>query len=123
MATLGTKLARLRKEKKLTQQQMAEELNVSQNAYNKWESDKTKPSMENIMKLADFHDTSVYDFFDDKATNINSVEKNKGMAFIIGNDTVNIQSPELLEALTQNLKSITQLVEAQNKIIEQLLKK
>lgn len=54
MATLGTKLGRLRREKKLTQEQIAEKLNVSQNAYNKWENDKAKPSMENIVKLAEF---------------------------------------------------------------------
>lgn len=37
--TLGARLARLRREKKMTQDEVAEQLNVSPQAVSKWEND------------------------------------------------------------------------------------
>ena len=37
--TLGARIARLRKEKKMTQDEVAEKLNVSPQAVSKWEND------------------------------------------------------------------------------------
>lgn len=59
--TLGTKIALMRRDKNLTQTQVADKLGVSQNAYNKWESGKAKPSMENLMKVAEFYDKDIYE--------------------------------------------------------------
>ena len=41
METFGQRLTRLRKEKNLTQQQLAEQLNISRQALSAWERDKT----------------------------------------------------------------------------------
>lgn len=51
---LGQKIIKLRREKMLTQAAVAEAIGVSQTAYHKWESDETKPSVQHLMKLADF---------------------------------------------------------------------
>ena len=48
---LGDKLYRLRKSKKLSQEQLALELQVSKTAIIKWEQNKAKPSVENILKI------------------------------------------------------------------------
>ncbi|MCL2290014.1 MAG: helix-turn-helix domain-containing protein [Bacteroidetes bacterium] len=48
MPTLGTKLLKLRREANLSQAEIADFLGVSQNAYNRWESDKCKPLAENF---------------------------------------------------------------------------
>ncbi|MCX8526232.1 helix-turn-helix domain-containing protein [Chryseobacterium formosus] len=122
--TLGTKLNKLRTGRNLTQMQIAEKLHISQNAYNKWESDKAKPAMENLMKIADFYETDVYDLLDETPIVQNNTDRAVGN--IHNNNTVTINntfSEELIESIIKNQKDITSLVEAKNKLIEGLLKK
>ncbi|UFH30886.1 helix-turn-helix domain-containing protein [Chryseobacterium sp. C-71] len=120
--TLGTKLNKLRTGRNLTQVQIAEKLHISQNAYNKWESDKAKPAMENLMKIADFYETDVYDLLDEKS--IVQTNNDKSIGYIEGEVTINNTfSEELIESIIKNQQDITHLVQAQNKLIEGLLKK
>jgi transcriptional regulator with XRE-family HTH domain len=120
--TLGTKLNKLRTARNLTQVQIAEKLHISQNAYNKWESDKAKPAMENLMKIADFYETDVYDLLDEKSIVQNNADKAIGN--IQGTVTINHTiSEEIINSILKNQQDITQLVESQNKLIESLLKK
>lgn len=120
--TLGTKLNKLRTGRNLTQVQIAEKLHISQNAYNKWESDKAKPAMENLMKIADFYETDVYDLLDEKSIVQNITDRSFG--YIDSTVTINNTfSEELIESIIKNQQDITKLVEAQNKLIEGLLKK
>lgn len=69
--SLGTKLRKLRQEKKLSQTQVAVELDVSQTAYGKWESDQMKPGIDNLLKISSFYETDIYDLLDDKEGNHN----------------------------------------------------
>lgn len=122
--TLGTKLNKLRTGRHLTQVQIAEKLQISQNAYNKWESDKAKPAMENLMKIADFFETDVYDLLDETPIVQNNTDRAVGN--IHNNNTVTINnntSEELLESIIKNQQDIARLVETQTKLIENLLKK
>lgn len=122
--TLGTKLNKLRTGRNLTQVQIADQLHISQNAYNKWESDKAKPAMENLMKIAEFYETDVYDLLDETPIVQNNTDRAVGN--IHNNNTVTINntiSEELIESIIRNQQDITLLVEAQSKLIESLLKK
>ena len=56
---LSENIRRLRKERKLTQEQLAEVLGVTAGAVYKWESGLSVPELSLIMDLADFFDTSV----------------------------------------------------------------
>lgn len=49
------KLKTLRKEKKLTQGQIAEILNTTQTCYNYYETGKREPSVDTLCKLADYY--------------------------------------------------------------------
>lgn len=53
---LNEKLTQLRKEKSLTQMELAEGINVSRQAISKWEIGKTVPSMENLICLSKLYD-------------------------------------------------------------------
>lgn len=122
--TLGTKLNRLRATRNLTQTQIAEKLHVSQNAYNKWESDKAKPAMENLMRIADFYETDVYDLLDEQALIQNNTDRAIGT--IHNNNTVTINNTipeEIIESIMKNQETITQLIQSQSKLLESLLKK
>jgi len=52
------RLLELRNEKGLTQRQLAKVLNISQGTYNNWENGNTEPSIEQIIKLADYFDVT-----------------------------------------------------------------
>lgn len=49
---LAERLKTLRKKVKLTQAQIAEKLNISQQAYASWECGVKKPIQENLVKIA-----------------------------------------------------------------------
>ena len=58
MALNNTALKGLRKEKKLTQTELASKLDISQKSYSNWESGKAEPTLDNIIKLANILDTT-----------------------------------------------------------------
>lgn len=57
--TLGTKLAKLRKEHNYTQEQIADILDVSRQAVSKWESDIAYPETDKIIKLGKLYQCSL----------------------------------------------------------------
>ena len=57
--TLGEKLAKLRREQNLTQEQLAELLGVSRQSVSKWESNAAYPETEKLIRLAKMYDCSL----------------------------------------------------------------
>lgn len=51
MATFSERLKELRKGKKLTQTELASKLNISQKSYSNWETGRTQPTLDNVVKL------------------------------------------------------------------------
>lgn len=56
---VGDKIKSLRKAKKLTQEQLAEYLNISSQAVSKWETGASSPDIDMLPRLAVFFQTSV----------------------------------------------------------------
>ena len=56
---LNEQISRLRKEKKLTQEELAEKCNVSRQAVAKWEGNESVPDLSNIICLADIFNVSL----------------------------------------------------------------
>ncbi len=56
---LGENIARLRKERGMTQEDLARELNVSYQAVSKWENSVSAPDISNIKQLAQFFGVSI----------------------------------------------------------------
>ncbi len=59
MNDLGQKIACLRKEKKLSQEELAEKLGVSRQAISKWERNESLPDVYNLVNIADALDVSL----------------------------------------------------------------
>ena len=57
--TLGQRIYSLRRERKLSQEVLAEKLNVSRQAVSKWENDLSAPDTENLILLAQILGTDV----------------------------------------------------------------
>jgi transcriptional regulator with XRE-family HTH domain len=126
MASLGTKLLNLRHQHKLSQTEIADILDVSQNAYNKWESDKCKPSADNLLKLSQYYKIDIIELLDDNEKINLSNNEIKGENNIIANTipTINIHpSNSLIDRIIQMQEQISKLLESQFRLIEELLKK
>lgn len=57
------KLLTLRKSKDLTQEQLAERLNVSRQSVSRWESGQTVPELEKIIALSEVFDGNIFGIF------------------------------------------------------------
>jgi len=55
----GDRLKRLRESKKLSQQQLADKLNINRSTYARYELNKTQPDYETLQKLAEFYNVSI----------------------------------------------------------------
>ena len=58
---IGNKLNQLRKLSGMTQEQLAEKLNVSRQTISKWESDRTSPDLESIVNISRIFHVSLDD--------------------------------------------------------------
>jgi len=125
MTTLGTKLRKLRNNKKMSQTEIANMLGVSQSAYNKWEADQAKPNTDNLVRIAELHDVEIKDLLEDNTGIVsNNIFKDSSVShhiFIM--HKVNMQSPELINSIVKNQEQIFKMIEIQTKLIENLIKK
>lgn len=58
---IGNNLVRLRKSRKLTQEQLANKLNYSDKAISKWERATSLPSIENLYEICQFYNVTLDD--------------------------------------------------------------
>lgn len=58
MESFGNRLAALRKSRGLTQEDLAERLNISPQAVSKWENDLTSPDLDTLSQLAEIFEVS-----------------------------------------------------------------
>lgn len=70
----GDKLIKLRKEKGLSQEELAEKLNVSRQSVSKWESNNTYPETDKIVQICNIFDCSMDDLINDKILDITKRE-------------------------------------------------
>lgn len=122
--SLGTKLKQLRQNKNWSQADAAYRLDISQPAYNKWETDQAKPNIDKLGKIAEVFEIEIQDLFNNDSTVIISNNTFETSNIVYPKDsTINMQSPEIIESILKNQEQMSKLIEAQNKLIENLLKK
>ena len=59
MNVVSNSIKKLREEKGMTQDDLAEKLNVTRQAVSNWENGKTQPDIETLTRLAEIFDVSV----------------------------------------------------------------
>ena len=87
MNQLGENIAKYRKAKGLSQEKVAEYMNVSRQAVTKWENNVSKPSSENLMKLSELFEISLDVLLGNKEKNEleeSNISTNKASWFLIG---------------------------------------
>ena len=75
--TLGMMISTLRKEKGMTQLELAEKMGVTDKAVSKWERDLSFPDINSIPKLAEIFEISVDELMQVKTETKENIGKNK----------------------------------------------
>ncbi len=75
--TLGMMISSLRKEKGMTQLELAERMGVTDKAVSKWERDLSFPDINSIPKLAEIFEVSVDELMQVKTDTKENIGKNK----------------------------------------------
>lgn len=75
--TLGRMISSLRKEKGMTQLELAEKMGVTDKAVSKWERDLSFPDINSIPKLAEVFEVSIDELMQVKSETKDTIVKNK----------------------------------------------
>ena len=59
MSSVGKNIQKFRKAKNITQEELAEKLNVTRQAVSNWETDKTQPDVDTLTQLSEALDVTV----------------------------------------------------------------
>lgn len=73
---IGVHLKRIRKEKHLSQEQVAQRLNISRQAISRWENDLAMPDIDNLVVLSKLYEVSIEELLGEKKT---VYEEEKGL--------------------------------------------
>ena len=106
METFGKKLSELRKEKGLSQEQLATDLNISQSSISNYESGTTKPDTDILQKIAEYFKVPIAYFFSDEKNIFYTNENNGGNIGNFINSTFNIISEKLIELYEKRIKDL-----------------
>ncbi len=78
----GNKLSKLRKEHNLSQEQLADKLEVSRQAVSKWESGQSYPDMDKIVILCKIFDCTIDELINDEKEVISEKNKKSLMSYV-----------------------------------------
>ncbi|MBQ9960900.1 MAG: helix-turn-helix domain-containing protein [Firmicutes bacterium] len=70
----GDNLRQIRKSKKMSQEQLAEKMNVTRQSVSKWENGEAYPEMNNILQLCKIFNCSIYDLVQTEMSDISSLD-------------------------------------------------
>ena len=70
MSSLSKNIKRYRTQNNITQEQLAEKINVTRQAVSNWENGKTEPDIETLTKIAQIFDISIDELVDGIPTGI-----------------------------------------------------
>ena len=78
----GDNLKKLRKSKKLSQEQLAEKVNVSRQSVSKWENGEAYPEMNNILELCKIFKCHINDLVNDSILDVDSLDDDVKMSVV-----------------------------------------
>mgnify|MGYP003556972723 FL=1 len=61
---IGSFIKELRKEKNLTQEELAEKFNVARRTVSRWETGSNMPDLDILIEMADFYDVDLREILD-----------------------------------------------------------
>jgi transcriptional regulator with XRE-family HTH domain len=113
--SFGNKLKQLRKQYRLTQQQMSEKLLMEQSNYSHYETDKTIPTADIIMRVAQTFNVTLDWLMQPDGNQINFESGSINQGAVINNGTNYSIPKEVLDMLLSQQKMMVELLQ---KLIE-----
>ena len=105
MTSVGENIKNIRKKNNITQEELAEKLNVTRQAVSNWENGKTEPDIETLTKIAQIFDISIDELVDGIPKGIKELRGKKSHLYIgIGFTLFYIISSLLMIILEKPLK-------------------
>ena len=95
---IGALLRELRKEKSLSQEQLAEKFGVSSRSVSRWENGNTMPDISLLIELADFYDIEIRDLLSGERKR-ETMEKNMKETLVMVADYTNAEKEKLAQSL------------------------
>ena len=74
---IGSLLRELRKEKGLTQEQLAEQFGVSNRTVSRWENGSNMPDLSMLVEIADYYDVEIREILDGERKSENMMKEEK----------------------------------------------
>ena len=118
MEGFGKKLVDLRKQKGISQEQLAIDLNISQSSISNYELGVTKPDVDILKKICDYFNVPIAYMFSDEKLIFHTVENHGGNSGYMINSTLNIYADKLIELYELRLKEKEELISFLKKEIE-----
>lgn len=106
MDAFGKRLSELRKQKGLSQEQLAGDLNISQASISNYESGTTKPDTDILKKIAEYFNVPVAHFFSEEKTIFYTNENNGVNIGNFNSSTFNMLSEKLIELYEKRIKDL-----------------
>jgi transcriptional regulator with XRE-family HTH domain len=124
---LGERVKNLREEKNYTQQHIANKLGISQKAYSKIETGETKLSVDNLIKIAEILETTLYRILNlDGSTTYNNFNTHNGEGIVIHkstSDKLEALYDKLLKSKDEQISILNQQNEFLQKTIDNIIAK
>lgn len=80
MRSQGERIKKLRKNKGVTQRELAERLGISEQAVSKWEKNLSNPSTKNLLEIAKIFGVSITYFYQSEESQSKEINRGKGMS-------------------------------------------
>ena len=80
---MGDVIASIRKEKGMTQKELADQLNITDKAVSKWERSLSSPDIRTIKKLAEVFDVSIEELMGEVAETAENENKTKNLIMLV----------------------------------------
>src|SRR5690606_38364375 len=116
MNNIGFNIRKIRESKGLSQDYIANVLDISQASYARLENEDTKVTVDRLYKIAEALDTNIIDFFNTDSVTIQNQNNYEGSYGLVQNLTV--ENKEIYEKL---LKSKDEQIDLLTKMIEKHL--
>lgn len=112
---IGSRIKRLREDKNYSQDYLAQKLGITQKAYSKIETNQTRLSVDNLLRISEVLETSINKILDiDGGTVYNNYSTHNGEGIVINKST----SDKIIELYDKLLKAKDNEIEALKMLLD-----
>jgi len=108
MATIGTRIRKIREERGIKQERIANEMGITQSTYGRLEKDDNRITVPKLMKISEILNVPVTTLFGEKAANIHENKEDNAQDHV---EMLVQQHKEYIESLKEEIRFLCKLLE------------